>query len=1182
MAYRAEIEIGVKGTERLRSLRKNVDELAKRIQDLDGLADVFDAPIQSVKNYEATLRTTVNALRLVETATDDETEAIQKHVQAMGEANAVRDRQNKLIKDQVRAQNEAKAAAIAERTGAKTQYGSPIGPASAQEMDAVYASINKLQQRAIDQANNFTEAIGRGTQEVYDLQAAAAQVQGPKLPVGFDAERKAAEVRTRVAEDQSIKEINARRRVVREVLSEQVNADLKAAQQRLKSNDEVFKDRIAKDNEYGRGWLSRLNERTQESKKANKEVSDQQRKLDAKNRRRRDAFSSAGIGFAFPLLFGQGAGAAVGGGVGGFAGGLAGGQAGFALSLIGTQIGAVVDSLIGGAAELGQALNPLTADIGKIAQAAGFAGTETESYIKAIEANAGQQAALKAATQELAAVVGADGVEALKEFGQASADLGNAFNKLVIQMQSGIAAALAGVTEAVAEALEDIAALNVGRGRTEGRFGEINKRIRELTPTAEIGSGQKQVDAATEINSLNAELIQLVKEEERLRQKNLARTKELQDTLRGIKDQQAQVQTQLEILDITEKATASTTQAADIRKQAAEFVARQEEQIASIRLGLERQISSTRLQNLSKEAQLRNTQDKLELARLRNRLTQASQNFAASIKLDQPGRDFAISLNKAAADFNLALAKANSDRAANDRSNALELEQLGVRAEQTKANVRRQVAKLQANFEKQSAELNQKVADYNNKVSIKRFNLEKEITKLRLTTLEGELALERLKLENADKISEKQKKTFKNIQDGIEKARLAVNRQATPEALGSLNLGSPGGVSTEGFDAVIKESETLIQRLSEAKGQLIDEKLVTATQEFTNSIDQSTQALVQQTTPLDNRLKTMERTAEVARLVAEGFSQADATAIVEGTTAFAKLDEQLNFARENLKSLLNGFLALEDQSPEIAEAIQTIQEALGKVDKKIQGNTKGVQDFVDSFDKTNKIKDYLDQLKDELGDTQGMIVSLAQTIEGEIGSAMSTAITNVITGAGTVEEAMSTMFANIGKAFFDMATQMIAKALIMKALGILSGGGGGSFMGAAASPGGSAGVAGIGGSGFVSPFRATGGPTRPNGTYLVGEQGPELLSMGNQPGYVHRNTSEAMDRYRGGGGSGSGAAGNLNINYNVTDINGMRFVTEDQFRTGMTQAARDGAARGEASTFRTLRNSRSSRSRVGL
>ena len=111
--------------------------------------------------------------------------------------------------------------------------------------------------------------------------------------------------------------------------------------------------------------------------------------------------------------------------------------------------------------------------------------------------------------------------------------------------------------------------------------------------------------------------------------------------------------------------------------------------------------------------------------------------------------------------------------------------------------------------------------------------------------------------------------------------------------------------------------------------------------------------------------------------------------------------------------------------------------------------------------------------------------------------------------------------------------------------------------------------------------KATGGPVQPNGTYLVGEQGPELLTMGNQSGFVHRNTSEAMDRYRAGGSSGGGIR-SLNVNYNVTQINGMNFVTEEQFRAGMTKAAKDGAKMGEAGTFKSMRNSRSSRARVGL
>ena len=53
--------------------------------------------------------------------------------------------------------------------------------------------------------------------------------------------------------------------------------------------------------------------------------------------------SSAAIGGAFPLLFGQTGAAAIGGGAGGLIGGAIGGQFGFALSIVGTALGAAVD-----------------------------------------------------------------------------------------------------------------------------------------------------------------------------------------------------------------------------------------------------------------------------------------------------------------------------------------------------------------------------------------------------------------------------------------------------------------------------------------------------------------------------------------------------------------------------------------------------------------------------------------------------------------------------------------------------------------------------------------------------------------------------------------------------------------------------------------------------------------------
>ena len=119
--------------------------------------------------------------------------------------------------------------------------------------------------------------------------------------------------------------------------------------------------------------------------------------------------------------------------------------------------------------------------------------------------------------------------------------------------------------------------------------------------------------------------------------------------------------------------------------------------------------------------------------------------------------------------------------------------------------------------------------------------------------------------------------------------------------------------------------------------------------------------------------------------------------------------------------------------------------------------------------------------------------------------------------------------------------------------------------------------AGIGG---LLPGFADGGFAQPGKSYVVGERGPELLTMSASGGYVTSNSSSeaAMDRYNGSGGNG----GSISVNYNVTEINQMKFVTEDQFRAGITQAAKQGADGGFNKTMTSLKNNRSTRSRVGI
>jgi len=96
------------------------------------------------------------------------------------------------------------------------------------------------------------------------------------------------------------------------------------------------------------------------------------------------AASNAIIGGAFPLLFGQGAGAAAGGAIGGGLGGLLGGQFGFGLSLVGT--------LIGDIASKGQKIKELGEDIGfssqqtqQLANAFKVANTDIEKFTGVIQ-----------------------------------------------------------------------------------------------------------------------------------------------------------------------------------------------------------------------------------------------------------------------------------------------------------------------------------------------------------------------------------------------------------------------------------------------------------------------------------------------------------------------------------------------------------------------------------------------------------------------------------------------------------------------------------------------------------------------------------------------------------------------------------------------------------------------------
>ena len=236
----------------------------------------------------------------------------------------------------------------------------------------------------------------------------------------------------------------------------------------------------------------------------------------------------------------------------------------------------------------------------------------------------------------------------------------------------------------------------------------------------------------------------------------------------------------------------------------------------------------------------------------------------------------------------------------------------------------------------------------------------------------------------------------------------------------------------------------------------------------------------------------------------------------------------------------------------------------------------------------------LDQLEQKQLQQNQLMKQYGNIIASELGTAMSSAVTAVITGTGTVQEAFATMFQNIGKAFIDMATQMIAQALVMKVLGILGGGIGGRVSTAATGVTGAAsGMGSIVGraASSIKPFAEGGfvtGPTRA----LVGE--------GGEPEYVipASKMRGAMSRYAAGtrgsavipaggdgselGAPGAGGTATLDVRYTVERINSVDYVTADQFQAGMRQAASQGAERGQQLALRRLQQSPSTRRRVGI
>ena len=415
-------------------------------------------------------------------------------------------------------------------------------------------------------------------------------------------------------------------------------------------------------------------------------------------------------------------------------------------------------------------------------------------------------------------------------------------------------------------------------------------------------------------------------------------------------------------------------------------------------------------------------------------------------------------------------------------------------------------------------------------------------------------------------------------------------------------------------------------KLALLEKQLLTEKAITDQTQRQIALDQfvATQTEVDTAVkPVKDFLADQEQEVQVAKIYSR--------LLMEGVLP-AEAQRQVNFEKlisSQLRSL-DIQIATTKETIAQATALNITGEAMVKLTERLQ-NLEKARAGVTAIGATgpgagptdrDRLQTEADRVRGELNTLTDPINAITNAAAG-IGDAFAMSFKGIIDGSMTAKEALGSFFKSVGDMFLDMAAQIIAKQMtmiilqtILKALGAISGG--------TQSAGSAAGAKAFGGSGpkfnpgaFSMPKLAADGATFANGiaqfanggaftnsivssptmfkfadggttrTGLMGEAGPEAimpLKRGSDGslGVQATGLREAMDRQQ-GGASGSPV---LNMSFQSTSINGVEYVSREQLESAMAEtrraSTRDGAKRGMTMTLDRIQNSSSTRRKVGI
>jgi len=463
--------------------------------------------------------------------------------------------------------------------------------------------------------------------------------------------------------------------------------------------------------------------------------------------------------------------------------------------------------------------------------------------------------------------------------------------------------------------------------------------------------------------------------------------------------------------------------------------------------------------------------------------------------------------------------------------------------------------------------------------------------------------------------------------------RKQVKEIAAQPALRGVGQVGGGGVSTQSIDAVVAKEKAAIAAIVQAALQGADLITQEGINKFKNSINDLITGIEAPINAINQSiLDADQERVRYSELISQGLTDTVAQRVIEiekvKDLAAAQLDSVIN-ELEKRKAVEGTTEAIKTQIDTEIQGIRdrqkALEEATGVAPRDGKPGTGLIGRAVES-EKGRKIQDFINSAQEGLNDLESYAIRVSQGIGDAVGNSLSNGVAGLIEGTATAKEVFAGFLKDVGQILASEGAKMIATYIAIGIAKIFAGLGGGGFkfsgqgpvgLPSALNPLGGADVAGNFAPNFTgfanggmftnsivsSPtlFQfADGGVTQ---TGVMGEAGPEaIMPLERGPDGklgVSAKLSGAMSRYsrppgaaggpEGGSGdsasTGGGAAvatAPIDVRYTVERINSVDYVTADQFRAGMAQAAQQGAKQGEQSTLRRLQQSSSTRRRLGM